>query len=522
VPYGIPWAPGKAGRSRRVAIHRSSDASPAASTTKDAPGAASEPRRGGIPRGAWVLLPLAAALVYAGASALLRKSPALERMVPDDAIATWRFKDLAAYDALRTPADAGGQVVRHQASEVMGAELNLPALAGVDRHRPLLTVTLDPTRRADAGFFVLPVEDASKVRETFASDDLRERHARSVVVHGDWAAAGWDLLTVDRAGNGHGVYPAERGELWSVAVDWPKFVDAALRPESVTTEPARTVLAALGFDPSTARIEDGALTIPDAGRVPLVRNAWSRLELHAFEDRIRAELWPAAEDLVQALRAPSSATTSPPSGAPPRAEAWLSVGSARARRALALVLGYAGMKWPTAVGKDDFKALHLDAEGGLLVYAEPAGGTTLSWTLVLDGPAASMPDLAAFGPAAPAVGEVATLPMGSAPLSTPYGPASAAPEVAVRARGTADRIVAIGVDARVAAELRATEKPVPLDAPQQLLARFGLSHVAAQRLLGPALAKMGLLSSLAGGDIEGTLSVENGRLVLEARVTRRP
>ena len=465
-----------------------------------------------------MLLPLVAAAVYAGAASLLKGSPSLAEMVPDDAVATWRFKDLAAYDEARTPPGA-----RYSASDVLGAELNLPAFAGVDRRRPLLAVTLDPTRRADPGYYVLPVEDAAKVRSTFASPDLPERHARAVGVHGDWAAAGWDLLTVDRAGNGHGVYPAERGETWAVAVDWPRFVDAALRPESVTSEPVASVLKAVGFDPATGHVEEGEFRITNPGRVPLVRDAWSRVEMHAFPGRLRVELWPAATDLIQAIAVPPRPPTSPPlpvHAAPSRAEAWLAIEDTRSRRVVALALGYAGLKWPLPVGRDDFAALRLGAEGPLLVYAEPAGGTSPSWTLVLEAPAASMPDLAAFGLQAPAVGAVAPLPEGSAPLSTPYGPALVPGEDAVREGRDAVRIVALGVDARVTADRRAAEAPAPLPSGGREIARFGLSFAAAQRLLGPALSKEGLLSPLAGGALEGSLVAEGTHLVLEVRLPR--
>jgi hypothetical protein len=471
-----------------------------------------------------VLAPLAAALLYAGASTLLRKSPSLARMVPDAAIATWRYRDLAAYVEAKTPADAV-----YDAGVVLATEINLPGLSaerpplpGIDRARPLLAVTLEPSMRPDPRYFVLPVEDAAAVRDRFAHPDLKERHARSVVVHGDWAAAGWDLLTVDRAGNGRGVYPAERGELWAVAVDWPKFVDAALRPESVTTEPVRSVLSALGFDPSTGRVEEGEFRIKNPGRVPLVRDAWSRVELHAFADRVRVELWPAAQELIDALRAPPSPAAAPSvraSAPPARAQAWIATQDLRSRRILAIATAYAGMRWPLAVGRDDFAALA--GTQGLLVYAEPAGGTTLSWTIVVEGAPGSLPDLAAFGLPETAVGATTPLPAGAAPLAEPFGPAASPGEIAVREKD-GRRIVAIGVDARTAAERRAGEPITRPETRSEEVARFGLSHAAAQRLLGPALTKMGLLASLAGGDVEGTLSVENGNLVLEAQVTRRP
>ena len=485
-----------AGRSRRAAIQTSSAGSPAESTPDGTGASPAVGRR--IPGGAWVWAPLVAAALYAAAVTLLRRSPTLAEMVPDDAVATWRFKDVAAYDAARTPPDVAGQVVRHSPSEVLGAEINLPKLAGIDGRRPLLTVTLDPTSRPDSRYFVLPVEDASKVRETFASPDLLERHARSVVVHGRWAAAGWDLLTVDRAGSGRGVYPAERGEDWAVAVDWPRFVDAALRPDVVGTDPVRGVLAALGFAP------------PDLGRVPLVRDAWSRVELHGFPERVRADVWPTGPDLVRLLSVPRPPPTSPPLPAlraPARAEAWLSVDT-HYPRVVALALGYAGLRWPASVAKDDFAVV---GTGPALVYAEPAGGPTPSWTIVLEG---AGPDLfPALGLPAP-TREGVPLPAGAAPIAAPFGPAPAPGELAQRQR-TGRTVVAVGVDAGVAAERRVAEPVETLPLAPAELARFGLSFAAAQRLLGPALGKTGLLAPLAGGAIEGSLSVEDGHLVLD-------
>jgi hypothetical protein len=242
--------------------------------------------------------------------------------------------------------------------------------------------------------------------------------------------------------------------------------------------------------------------------------------LHAFRGRLRAEIVPApATDLAKSLAAPPAAAAVARS-APARAEAWLSVPDAWARRTLAQALGYAGMKWPPAVVRDEFAALHADKEGGLLVYAEPAGGPTPSWSLVVEGPEAALPDLSAFGLPAVSPGAKAPLPAAAAPLTTPFGPAPTEGEIAMRDRAPGERVVALGVDADVSAARRATEKPSPLAAgvgSGREIARFGLSFTAAQRLLGPALSKNGLLSSLAGGDLEGSLTAEGTHLVLDLR-----
>ncbi|MFO0931675.1 MAG: hypothetical protein U1E39_03090 [Planctomycetota bacterium] len=143
-----------------------------------APGPASGRRRWPL-----ALVPVLLGLAYVGVDALLARSPSLEAMVPDDAIVVWRYRDLDAFDAAHAAPPGSNQV---KASEELGAQVNLPGLPGIARDRPLLEVTLDPTRRVDARYFVLPVADGGAVRTAFADPDLLERHARHVVVHGAW------------------------------------------------------------------------------------------------------------------------------------------------------------------------------------------------------------------------------------------------------------------------------------------------------------------------------------------------
>ena len=450
-------------------------------------------------------------------------------MVPDDAVVVWRFRDLAAYDALRTPpSDTGAPAAPASAS--LGAEINLPGLPGIDRHRPLLEITLDPSRRADPRFHVLPVENADLVRKTFADPNLPERHARHVAVHGAWAAAGWDASVVKRAGRGSGLFPADRGEDWCVSADWPRFVESNLLPQYVRGETVAGVLKALGVDPQSIRVTPagaGALIdVPGADRVLLVWHRWQRVTLYGWGDQIRAELLPAeGSALSNALReaGPESPVALFPEDG---AEATLALAGASGRRVLALALRDAGLAWPDAVAKDGFAALHLDVPGSLYLWSEAVPGDASSWPVGIAGKKGALPDLEAFGLPAVAPGLSAPLPPGAAPLIAPYGAAAPAGKVARRAAPSGDvHVVALGIGAETTAE-RAAASPA-LDAVAQepagnasegrVVARFRLSRAAAQRLLGKALATSGLLAPLSGGDIEGTLATDGVRLILEAR-----
>src|SRR5262245_11342857 len=184
------------------------------------------------------LLPFALALVYAALHGFVAHKPSLEAMVPDDAFVVWRYRDVAAYDAAHAAPPGPSGEVPAAASAVLSVALNVPELPGVARNRTRLEAWLAPTARVDARFFVLPVDDADRLMDRFRDPDLRERHARHVVVHGDWAAASWDQRAARTAGLSKGTLPPlDDGALWSVTADWPRLVDYAVQPTIATEVP---------------------------------------------------------------------------------------------------------------------------------------------------------------------------------------------------------------------------------------------------------------------------------------------
>ncbi len=489
------------------------------------------------------LVPVLLGLAYVGVDALLARSPSLEAMVPDDAILVWRYRDLDAFDAAHAPPEGSNQV---RASEELGAQVNLPGLPGIAEHRPLLEVTLDPTRRVDARFFVLPVADAGAVRKAFADPDLVERHARHVVVHGAWAAAAWDHRAALDAGRGRGgLPPLPEGARWSVTADWRRLVDAAVLPWVAERAPYAGVLAALGFRPQSLTTGPdggadgtgggtggGTVAKVEAGRVPFVREAWTRVTLVAWEDRVEATLVPAPEsELVPLLRAHAADTTPLADTPEPPADAaaWIRCPDARSRKILALALWYAGVAWPEAVLKDGFAALRLDANGAgeaWTLAAVPSPGLLPAWTLTWAGRGASAPAFAAFGLPVPEVGTTSPLARGLAALRAPFGGEPAAADVArfPAAAGDVEVLVAGGgaepLARRYAAEVRSTAMvgARAAGAPRPIVTGY-LKAFDAQRLLGSAVAPGGLLASVAGGDLEVTLTTADGALVLSLRRT---
>ncbi len=460
-------------------------------------------------------------------------------MLPPDTVLLWRFKDLAAYDLHETPTAVEGVGTPVAASRVLGAEVNLPNLPGIDPARPLLDATLDSATRADARLLVLPVADRSAVERAFSDPELLERHARHVEVHGDWAAAGWDLLAVRRAGRGGGPWPKERGEEWCAHAEWPGFVDHCLRPEQATQPTVAAVLAAFGYDVSSGhseRAEDGTERwVVDAGRVPWVRDAWKTVTVWGFTDRVRAELVPAAEtELVPAL---SSAVPSPPdadlvAAVAPQADARLRLRGAQGRKILALALWYAGVPWPKEAYRNGFAALRWDAPGGIEVVAERARTELPFWNLAWLGRKEALPDPQAFGLPAIDVGAAADLQAGAAKLTAAFGGTAPAGTYARRAFGAGDgvEVHAVGSQGKALAERIAASgvdgdaakwpDPPPPDGPggkSVLLASFRLSWQASQFLLGRAVSQNGILSPLQGGSVEGTLSTDGVRLILDAR-----
>lgn len=482
---------------------------------------------------AWLPLLLGGAW-YAVYGAIASK-PTLEAMVPADAVLVWRYRDLAAYDA-RNAGDPGpAGTVDAPASLALGAAHNLGPLRGepmpitylpgVDRHRPLLEVILDPGTRPDPRYVVLPVEARGPLLERWRSPDLAERHASHLAVHGDWAACAWDLGSVTHAGTGRGPVPDAPGALWSVTADWPRFVDFVLLPTQASREPQASILAGLGFRPSTAAwlaaVEHGGAAVAvEAGRVPFVRDAWSRVTIHGFADRVRAELVPAAEtDLPRALAAAFAAADAPwlvETTLP--VEASLVMHGPLARRVTALALWYAGLRWPRAVLEDHMIALRLDGAGPLALLASMDDGPFPTWALAIVGPPTAQPDVAAFGLAS-------RLPVGAVPLLTPYGGESPTGAVVGRPAGAGaagSEVVAIGHGAaaladRLAGILSARRGDAPAKGSEVELASFWLSADAAQRLLMTALGTRGLLAALAGSHLEGILATDGTRLLLEVR-----
>jgi hypothetical protein len=182
------------------------------------------------------------------------------------------------------------------------------------------------------------------------------------------------------------------------------------------------------------------------------------------------------------------------------------------RRAVALALRDAGVLFPPAVSLESFGA------GPLTAWAE---GRVEAWTIVLAG---GLPDLAAFGVPVPAAGSTASL-GGPSPLLAPLGGTVPPASVAHQVGAGATAVVAIGPDAEIAAKaavatLGSTASAPAASAPH-VLAWFRLPRDVAARLLGPAVEPGGLLPPLGGGDLEGTLSTDGARAILEVRRTAR-
>lgn len=482
----------------------------------------------------WALLPLLLALVYAGVRGVIGRDASLESMVPADAVLVWRWKDLATYDAQRSEPASGGENWAAP-SAVLGAESNLPALAGVDRARPIVEALLPDEGRIEPRLVVLPIADASTMLATFRRPDLPERHARHLELHGAWAASCSDRRVARDAGTYRSPLPPYEGEDWCVTANWPAFVDFVLHPDQAAQEPFAGVLATLGFEMNAAvKIDDRSFSVK-AGRVPIVRDAWARVTLRSSPGRIVVDLDPAddAKELRSVLAAVRPDPTDDREAAMPSpVDASLHVRGAAGRRALVYVLGYAGVDWPTAAAADEFKALALGAPGGLTAWAEVATGPSPTWVVSLAAPRSAFPALEALGRTDVSAAGEARYAAGAARLTAIYGgtpepttfrpvPTAAEPDVWITAIGSRADVVR----AKAAATTTLHARTSPPDTPDRIeVATFSLAKTALQRLLGSAaLGPRGLFAALEGGDVRGRLLVlgRGARVRIELEVEAR-
>lgn len=497
--------------------------------TAEAPPPPPPRRRRHLP---WTAIPLLLALGYAGVREFVGNRPSLEAMVPSDAILVRRWKDLDAYDRQRgVPAEAGATIAAPSA--VLGAELNVPGLPGVDRSRPIVEALLPLGDVADPRLVVLPVSDGSALRARFRDPALVERHARHLELHGAWAASSSDRIIARDAGTFASPLPPSEGEDWCVTADWPAFVDFASRPDQAANESFAGPLAALGFDPTSAETTTGPdgrfiVTVKRTGRLPFVRDAWSRVTLRSFPGRIVVELDP-AEDARELRGALASARPNPADdrevSMPPTLEASLHVRGAQGRRILLVALGYAGLSWPAASAEGEFAAMHLGAPGGITAWSELADSPVPTWNVYLAARKGAFPDLASLGRTEPTdAGPVAYAP-GATAVTTLYGatadrstflpvPTAADPDLLVTAIGPKADTMRAKVQATLTAHARAT----PPDTADRIeVATFTVAKVPLQRLLGgAALGPNGLFAALAEHAVKGRLFVLGGaRLRIE-------
>ena len=484
----------------------------------------------------WILAPLALALLYAAVFPLFAPVPTLADVVPAAAVMTHRFKDLAAMDAgsFRHPDDPG------RPSEQEAARRNLGGLPGVDPKRPIHLVLLERGQRPDPTLLILLVADADALRARFddASFFLEQgyiRHAQHLAIRGDWAGIGGDRDVVRRLGGG-GVTARDLGEDNVVAVDVPELIRFML--SAPTAPPWRPILRALGFAPdvtgATEEVPGAALVRAD--RVLRVHDAWRTARLWSWLEagRIRLDLEPTpGTRLAERLAAigPDAPTAVPT--APPRAQAWIRMADGARRAAVARALYDAGIAFPAALAADDDHPLGAwgdPAGSGLLAWASPSTGIGYAWTLGLAAPGA-LPPLAPFHPLVPAAEGDAQVEAGVLALTLAdlqLDRVAPAGTILRRRVGELD-LVALGAAAEEtwrrfeAWQVRAEARPTRLGTPEagwRVVATLGLAQVRARTLLGGELKRGGLLTALAGGDIEGRILTDGRTLRLEAQVTR--
>ena len=497
-----------------------------------------EPRPPTVPRAwIWILAPLALGLLYAAVFPLFAPEPTLANVVPGDAVMTHRFKDLAAMDAgsFRHPDDS------NRPSAVEAERRNLGGLPGVDPTRPVHLVLLRREQRPDPTLWILPVADADALRDRFddASFFLEKgfiRHAQHLAVRGGWAGVAGDRDAVRRLGEG-GLTARDLGEDHVVAVDVPELIRFMLAAPS--DRPWRQILGALGFAPDVTgaaeEVQGAAILLAD--RVLRVHDTWRTARLWSWLEagRIRLDLEPTAGTVLAARLAsvgPDAATGVPT--APPRAQAWIRVADGARRAALAWALYGAGIAFPAALATGEDRPLGAwgEAEGaGLLLWAAPSTGIGYAWTLGLAAPGA-LPPLTPFHPAVPVeIGDAEAaegeLPLTLADLQLDRSPPAGT--ILRRRVGDLD-LVALGAAAeetwrrfetwQARQETRRTHLPAP-PAGWHVVATFGLAEARARTLLGNELKRGGLLTALAGGDLEGRVLTDGTTLRLEAQVVRK-
>ena len=485
----------------------------------------------------WILAPLAVALLYAVVFPLFAPDPTLANVVPADAVLTHRFKNLAAMDAgsFRHPDD------RNRPSEVEGARRNLGGLPGVNPERPVHLVLLRREQRPDPTMLILPVADAEAMRGRFDDPSFflekgYIRHAQHLAIRGDWAGVCGDRDAVRRLGGG-GVTARDLGEDHVVAVDVPELIRFML--SAPNESPWRQILGALGFAPGKTGAEEevpgAALLLAD--RVLRVHDSWRTARLWSWQTagRIRLDLEPQpGTALMKRLAAIGPDAGSAVPTAPPRAQAWVRMADGARRAVVAGALYGAGIVFPERLAANDASPLGAWGEptgAGLLAWAAPSTGTGYAWTLGLAAPGEGLPPLAPFHPAIPsavgeaeaAAGELAlTLADLQLDRQAPAG------QILRRKVGALD-LVTLGVAAEEAwrrfetwmarGETRRSRLAAP-PAGWHVVATFGLVEARAGTLLGNELKRGGLLTALAGGDIEGRLLTDGNTLRLEAQVAR--
>lgn len=466
---------------------------------------------------AWPLLPLLAALAYAGLAPRLAPVPTLADVVPPGAVVTARYRGMATLDRLW----CFGRAPDARPSEDLGDRHNVPGLPGVDRSGCFHWVLLPRDERPDPSLLILPLSDGDALRARYdlrdgALDESRalRRYAKHLAVRGPWAALAYDRDAVRRLGGG-GLTLPDRGEDFGLALDVPGAVDLTLAQGR--EPPWRGIVEALGGTPAQAEVRvdpaTGQRTLAyPSGRLPRVKQAWQEARLWAWlaPARIEAELLPRDPALLAALAGAVQPGASAPQALeapavgdggtrPTQPSAWLAVPQAAGVHALACLLEACGAALPEGLVSGLASA---PAGEGLEACAFEGLGSP-AWTLALRSPPAQhalhalllRPLLAATLPATAPSGARAAEALGS------DGTLWLGPEAAQRARSGGPP-----------AQPRATGAAAAQPAGRVLLAQLRLGSSTALSLLGPALQTGGLLSALGPGPLDVALRTD-GRVV---------